>query len=102
MPYATYYLIDKMDNKTLITRLGTTLGRDTSEVSALIEGLCKVFKECGSDLDSVAVPGFGTFKAEKSDEHIDIDDSTGKRTLFPPKISIEFQPSIVLRKKLQK
>lgn len=89
-----------MDNKTFIARLAKRLNREPSEVSTLIEGLCTVFKEVGNDLDSVAIPGFGTFKASKKDEIVVVDESTGKRTLLPPSITMDFQPSIVLRKKL--
>lgn len=91
-----------MDNKQFITKLGKRLNRENSEVTTLVEGLCRVFKECGSELDSVAVPGFGTFKSIKKDEIIVTDEATGKRTLLPPSINLEFTPSIVLRKKLMK
>jgi len=91
-----------VDNKAFITKLGKALNRETAEVTTLVEGLCKVFKECGAGQDSIAIPGFGTFKSEKSEEHVVTDDSTGERILYPPVIAMEFQPSIVLRKKLSK
>lgn len=91
-----------MDNKTFISRLAKRLNREPSEVTTLVEGLCNVFKEVGDNLDSVAIPGFGTFKSSKKDEEIVVDEATGKRTLLPPVISMEFQPSVVLRKKLAK
>ncbi|MDE5987921.1 MAG: HU family DNA-binding protein [Duncaniella sp.] len=91
-----------MDNKQFISRLGKRLNRESSEVATLVEGLCKVFKECGTDLDSIAIPGFGTFKSVKTDEIIVFDETTGKRTLVPPAIRMEFAPSIVLRKKMTK
>lgn len=91
-----------MDNKQFISRLGKRLNRETTEVTTLVEGLCKIFRECGADLDSVAIPGFGTFRSVKTDELITTDQATGKRTLVPPAIRMEFAPSIVLRKKLIK
>lgn len=91
-----------MDNKQFISRLGKRLNRESSEVATLVEGLYKVFKECGTDLDSIAIPGFGTFKSVKTDEIIVFDETTGKRTLVPPAIRMEFAPSIVLRKKMTK
>lgn len=96
------YLNDIMDNKTFTSRLAKRLDREPGEVATLIEGLCNVFKEVGNNLDSVAIPGFGTFKSSKKDEMIVLDEATGERTLFPPVITMEFQPSIVLRKKLAK
>ncbi len=77
-----------------------TLGCDSSEVNTLLDSLISTFKEYSGELDSIAIPGFGTFKTEKSDEYVVTDQKTGERTLFPPKISVSFQPSIVMRKKL--
>ncbi|MCM1076442.1 MAG: HU family DNA-binding protein [Bacteroides sp.] len=91
-----------MDNKTFITRLSKRLNREASEVSTLIEGLCVVVRETGTELDSIAIPGFGTFKSVKDEEKVITDESTGKRTLYPPVVTLEFQPSIVLRKKLDR
>lgn len=89
-----------MDNKTFLTHLAKRLNRETAEVTALTDGLCTVIKEAGANLDSIAIPGFGTFKAEKKDEEIVTDPSTGNRSLYPPKIEMTFRPSVVLRKKL--
>ncbi|WP_297062809.1 HU family DNA-binding protein [uncultured Duncaniella sp.] len=91
-----------MDNKTFITKLSKRLNRDTSEVSTLIEGLNRIFRESGAELDSIAIPGFGTFKSTKTEERVVTDETTQERTLYPPVISMEFQPSIILRKKLSK
>lgn len=91
-----------MDNKTFTSRLANLLDREPSEVTTLIEGLSTVFKQVGADLDSVAIPGFGTFKSLKKDEEIVVDSVTGKRTLLPPAVTMEFQPSVVLRKKLSR
>lgn len=92
----------KLDNKTFITRLSKRLNREPAEVSTLVEGLCVVIREAGADLDSIAVPGFGTFKSSKTEERVVTDEASGERTLLPPAIALEFQPSIVLRKKLTK
>lgn len=91
-----------MDNKTFTSLLANLLDRESSEVSTLIEGLSTVFKQIGAELDSVAIPGFGTFKSYKKDEEIVVDSKTSKRTLLPPVITMEFQPSVVLRKKLSR
>lgn len=69
-------------------------------MTTLVEGLSVVFREAGADLDSIAIPGFGTFRSAKTEERVVTDETTGERTLLPPAIALEFQPSIVLRKKL--
>ncbi|MCM1110404.1 MAG: HU family DNA-binding protein [Clostridium sp.] len=53
-----------------------------------------------SQLNSIAVPGFGTFSAEKSDEHIETDPASGQQRLCPPRIDIRFKPSVLLRKRI--
>ena len=50
--------------------------------------------------DSVAIPGFGAFVAEKVAEHVDTDPDTGKRMLYPPCVRLSYQPSVLLRKKI--
>lgn len=84
----------------MVNRLKTVLNRDAGEIETLIDALCKAVKNSGSELDSIAIPGFGTFKSEKRDEYVKEDAATGVRTLCPPEISITFQPSIIMRKKL--
>lgn len=76
------------------------LNREPAEVTTLVDGLSVIFREAGSELDSIAVPGFGTFKSSKTEEKVITDETSGERKLYPPVISMEFQPSIVLRKKL--
>lgn len=89
-----------MDNKGIINALSKQLGRDTKDITALIEGLISIFKERCSDLDSIALPGFGTFEPIKTEEKIQTDLSTGKRILLPPAITLTFKPSTSLRRKL--
>lgn len=50
--------------------------------------------------NSVAIPGFGTFSPEKTDEYVKADDS-GRRLLMPPAIIVNFKPSVVLRNRLK-
>ena len=51
-----------MDNKTLIDNLSRRLDVSRDTVVALIDGLAKDSGECGAELDSVAIPSFGTFE----------------------------------------
>jgi Bacterial nucleoid DNA-binding protein len=90
-----------MDNKTFISRLAKRLNREQGQVAALTDGLLTAFREAATSLDSIAIPGFGTFKTEKTDEQISTDAVTGRRMLLPPKIEMTFRPSVVLRKKMK-
>lgn len=51
-------------------------------------------------MDSIAIPGFGTFEPVKEDERIQNDLSTGKRLLLPPEITVQFKSSALLRRKI--
>lgn len=89
-----------MDSKQFITALAERSGHATATANILVEKLTSALVDFGMELDAVAVPGFGTFTTSKHDEMIIEDRSTGKRTLLPPEIRMEFKPSILLRKKL--
>lgn len=91
-----------MDNKTFNSRLARALGRPTDETATLTDALAKLMTELGGELDSMAIPGFGTFVPVKTDESVETDETTGRRTLIPPSITMHFQPSVLLRKKLSR
>lgn len=78
------------------------LRRSPEETATLTDAFSKLMAETGTELDSVAVPGFGTFSTVKTDESIVTDAATGRRTLLPPSIRMSFQPSVVLRKKMSR
>ena len=85
-----------------MSRLAKVLGKEPSHVASLTSALSAALAETGAELDSAAIPGFGTFVSEKVDEHITVDPVNGERLLVPPSITLHFQPSVVLRKKLKK
>lgn len=92
---------DTMDSKTFTARLAKTLGCDHQRVSAMTAALTAALAETGAELDSAAIPGFGTFQTVKTDEHITVDPVSGERLLVPPAITMHFLPSVVLRKKMR-
>ncbi|MCM1520276.1 MAG: HU family DNA-binding protein [Lachnoclostridium sp.] len=89
-----------MDYKQFISRLSTFNETTPAATTVLADRLVSLLKENASRLDTVAIPGFGSFVTEKTDEQVITDPSTGKRTLMPPAITMTFKPSILLRKKL--
>ena len=90
-----------MDNKKLVETVATNLGRSDKDVEKLIEALAGVLRTRCSDMDSVAMPGFGTFEPKKRNERIMLHPSTGKRMLVPPKVVVGFKMSKVLKAKLK-
>lgn len=94
------FIFNLMDNKNITTVLAQTLGRDTRDINALLEGLGAIIKERCGNMDAIAVPGFGTFEPVKEEEYVAPDPETGRATLYPPKISLSFKPSAILKKRL--
>ena len=90
-----------MDNKKLVETVAANLGRSPKDVSKLLESFAGILRTRCSDLDSVVVPGFGTFEPMKRNERVMLQPSTGRRMLVPPKITLGFKVSNVLKTKLK-
>lgn len=90
-----------MDNKQLQETLTKRMGRDNADISKLLEALVTTIKDRCGELDSIAIPGFGTFEAKKKLERIVVNPGTGKRMLVPPKITLSFKPSALLKSKIK-
>lgn len=90
-----------MDSKTLFPLIASRTGRDVADVEKLTSALGDVIAEAVRDGDSVAVPSFGSFEHKKRMERVAMHPSTGKKILVPPKISIVFKPSALLKQKVK-
>lgn len=88
-----------MDSKQLTSILAEKTGLTAAAVGTVISAFSEIIAGKCAQLDSVALPGFGTFTPAKTDEYI-VDDPDGGRILMPPAVKVQFNPSIVLRKKL--
>ena len=90
-----------MKSKALIDEIAKKMERSTEDISKLLDGFVATLEERCGDLDSVAIPGFGTFEAKKKTERVTVNPSTGKKMLVPPKIILTFKPSALLKSKLR-
>ncbi len=90
-----------MDNKQLQDIISKKMGRSYDDVSKLMDALVTTIKERCGELDSIAIPGFGTFEAKKKSERIVVNPANGKRMLVPPKITLSFKPSALLKSKVK-
>lgn len=90
-----------MDNKTLLDTLSKRLDISTDTVATLIDGLTREVGKAGSELDSVAIAGFGTFEPRKRLERVAMHPASGQRLLVPPKIVMTFKPSTPLKQKVR-
>lgn len=82
--------------KKLVDELAQRLERSTDDVNTLIDGLSAVLKSTCGELGTIAIPGFGKFVGTKHLEHIE-ETTDGKRVIFPPQITVEFEPSTILK-----
>ena len=90
-----------MDTKTLIERACSDSKLDPAQGRIVADDFSALLSESGSELDSIAIPGFGVFESKKRLERINVHPATGKRMLLPPKIVMSFKPSALLKQKLQ-
>lgn len=90
-----------MDNKTLIDNLSERLDKSRDEVSDLMESFGLVMADILKAGDIVAVPTVGNFETKLKPERIALHPSTGRKLLVPPKITINFKPSSLLKQKLR-
>lgn len=90
-----------MDNKKLNDRIAARLGLKKANVQNLQDGLIETLRNQLTQQNTIAVPGFGTFEAKKKNERVVTNPSNGKRLLLPPKITLNFKVSNVLKSKLK-
>lgn len=88
-----------MTNEETLRLISQRTGIDFAKVENLMSALPDVIKFYAKELDSVAIPGFGTFQTIKTDETLSKDLSTGNMIMLPPSIKLQFNPSVVLRKR---
>lgn len=90
-----------MDNKTFLEILSQRINAGREETSDMVSSLCQVLADTALAGDSITFPGFGSFEPKKRDERIAIHPSTGKKMLIPPKITLSFRPSTLLKQKVR-
>lgn len=85
-----------MDSKTFIAGFARRAGLDTKAATAAVSSITSALTDTLADMDSVAIPSFGTFESIKKDETVSHDLSTNKRILLPPVIEVNFKPAAAL------
>ena len=90
-----------MQYKTLADLLAVKLNMTRDEVDALCDSLGEIIGKYGCDMDTVSIPGFGSFEPRKREERESVNPATGVRMLLPPKMVLGFRPSGVLKRKVR-
>ena len=70
-------------------------------MNKLIDAFAGVLRSRCGEMDSVVLPGFGTFEPKKRNERVMVNPKSGRRMLVPPKVVLGFKVSNVLKAKLK-
>lgn len=90
-----------MDAKTLINTLAEKLDRDPEDIEVVLDSLCNLMVDQIKDGNTIAIPGFGQFEPKMKSERVACHPSSGKKILVPPKLSMVFKPSALLKQKVR-
>lgn len=90
-----------MDTKVALDLISSKSGISRETTASMLSALTEIVGEACAQLNSIAIPGFGTFEPKKKLERIAVHPSSGQRMLVPPKISLSFRPSALLKQKVK-
>lgn len=90
-----------MDTKALVNTLASKLNREPADVQIILDKVAEIVTDTITQGDSVTIPGFGTFEPKMRAERVATHPSTGKKLLVPPKLSVVFKPSMLLKQKVR-
>lgn len=90
-----------MDNKTLIETASRRSGVSRKEATNMLAALAECVRDAAIQLDTVAIPSFGSFEPKKRAERVMSVPSSGRRLLLPPKITLGFKVATVLKQQLR-
>jgi nucleoid DNA-binding protein len=89
-----------MNYKDFIQKVSTQTTLTKEETEKLLETAINIFLEQLTENKSIGIQGFGTFELRKKEERIIVHPATKKRLLMPPKLTVHFKSSNVLKEKL--
>ncbi len=86
-----------MNNKEFTSELAQRLSYTQKDVSEWITILVSSMVQEWEKGESITIHGFGSFEIRKRMERISVVPSSSQRMLVPPKLSLIFRPSRVLK-----
>ena len=90
-----------MDHKSILKQFQTIYGKEKGEYESYMSAFHQILKDRCSQMDTVAIQGFGLFEPKKKLERVVVNPSTGKRMLVPPKMILSFKPGSAIKTKLK-
>lgn len=88
-----------MNTKEINTEIKKRLEVDSKVFDELMDSLSVIIKNEVLEGNSIALQGFGTFELRKKSERISVNPTTKQRMLVPPKQTLSFKPSSILKEK---
>lgn len=90
-----------MNNRDFIAELSSRSGYSTKDTAELVDGVLRIMTEGLTEGKTVSVASFGTFEVRKKLERVVVSPITKQRMLVPPKLTLNFKPSNILKEKLK-
>ena len=90
-----------MTNKEFIEELSRRVNKPGKEPATLVASLTECMSQALQDDTTVSLQGFGAFEVKKKMERISVNPVTRQRFLVPPKLTLSFKPSTVLKEKFK-
>jgi len=88
-----------LNTKEITSEIRKRLQIDAETADALFASFTNCLKEEMLNGNSLSIPGFGIFEARRKKERISINPTTKQRLLSPPKQSLAFKVSAILKDK---
>ncbi len=89
-----------MDRTSLLNAIAANSGLEVNTADRILSALRDTISEKCLEGDVITLPQFGSFETRKRMERVAIHPATGKHILVPPKISLVFRPSSMLKQKV--
>ena len=90
-----------MTNKEFIEELSRRVNKPGKETASLVAALSECMSLALQDDKTGSLQGFGAFEVKKKMERISVNPVTRQRFLVPPKLTLSFKPSTVLKEKFK-
>lgn len=90
-----------MNHKEFLSALSDKCGLTIEEADRQVENLLSVMKKTWSEGDSISISGFGILEVRKKKERVSVNPGNGQRMLIPPKLTLNYKPSAMLKDKIK-
>lgn len=89
-----------MESKTITETLSSRLDVSIETITSLIDSFSHIMGTIASENMGVTITNFGVFEPKFRQERISVHPATGKKLLIPPRVSLSFKSSPVLKQRL--